>query len=85
MINLNTYINAKFTPVSQEENPELWKKLRTTGIGGSDAGAIMGLNQYSSPLVVYMQKKMLKGSTETHQHNGGIYLKILSERKHQKN
>lgn len=43
--------------VSQEKNPEKWAELRTTGIGGSDAGAIMGLNEYSSPLVVYMQKK----------------------------
>lgn len=43
--------------VNQEKNPEKWAELRTTGIGGSDAGAIMGLNEYSSSLVVYMQKK----------------------------
>ncbi|MCQ2086646.1 MAG: YqaJ viral recombinase family protein [Bacilli bacterium] len=43
--------------VSQTKQPEKWAELRTTGIGGSDAGAIMGMNEYSSPLVVYMQKK----------------------------
>lgn len=43
--------------VNQEKQPEKWAELRTTGIGGSDAGAIMGMNEYSSPLVVYMNKK----------------------------
>lgn len=43
--------------VNQEKQPEKWAELRRTGIGGSDAGAIMGMNTYSSPLVVYMQKK----------------------------
>ncbi len=36
---------------------EQWLKLRTTGIGGSDAGAILGLNKYSTPLSVYLAKK----------------------------
>ena len=31
---------------------EEWLKLRKTGIGGSDAGAICGLNPYSSPMKV---------------------------------
>lgn len=35
---------------------EKWLNLRTTGIGGSDAGAIMGMNKYSTPLSVYIQK-----------------------------
>ena len=33
-----------------------WLKLRKTGIGGSDAGAICGLNPYSSPMNVYRDK-----------------------------
>ena len=33
-----------------------WLSLRRTGIGGSDAGAICGLNPYSSPLDVYFNK-----------------------------
>lgn len=35
---------------------EEWLKLRKTGIGGSDAGAICGLNPYSSPMSVYQDK-----------------------------
>lgn len=54
-------IGAKFTPINQSKDPEEWKRLRTTGIGGSDAGAILGLNKYSSPLTVYFQKKEVKG------------------------
>jgi putative phage-type endonuclease len=30
--------------------------MRKTGIGGSDAGAICGLNPYSSPMKVYQDK-----------------------------
>lgn len=33
-----------------------WLKLRKTGIGGSDAGAICGLNPYASPMSVYQDK-----------------------------
>lgn len=33
-----------------------WLKLRKTGIGGSDAGAICGLNPYSSRMSVYRDK-----------------------------
>lgn len=35
---------------------ETWLRLRKTGIGGSDAGAICGLNLCSSPLQVYLEK-----------------------------
>lgn len=35
---------------------EDWLKLRKTGIGGSDAGAICGLNPYASPMSVYLDK-----------------------------
>lgn len=35
---------------------EEWLLLRKTGIGGSDAGAICGLNPYSSPMKVYYEK-----------------------------
>lgn len=54
-------IDADLTFVDQIKEPDKWMKLRTKGIGGSDAGAILGLNKYSSPLVVYMQKKEVKG------------------------
>ena len=35
---------------------EEWLRLRKSGIGGSDAGAICGLNPYSSPMKVYQDK-----------------------------
>ena len=59
---------CSLTRVNQVKNPEKWHELRTTGVGGSDAGAIMGMNEYSSPLVVYMQKKgegVFKGNAAT--------------------
>lgn len=34
-----------------------WLEARRKGIGGSDASAIMGQNQWSSPLSVYMDKR----------------------------
>lgn len=33
-----------------------WLKLRKTGIGGSDAGAIVGVNPYSSAMKVFQDK-----------------------------
>ena len=35
---------------------EDWLKLRKNGIGGSDAGAVCGLNPYTSPMAVYRDK-----------------------------
>lgn len=35
---------------------ETWLKYRKLGIGGSDAGAICGLNPYQSPISVYLDK-----------------------------
>ena len=37
-----------------------WLKLRKEGIGGSDAGAICGLNPYASPMSVYQDKTSLE-------------------------
>ena len=37
-------------------NYEEWLRLRKTGIGGSDAGAICGLNPYVSPMGVFYEK-----------------------------
>lgn len=35
---------------------ETWLRYRKQGIGGSDAGAVCGLNPYSSPMKVYCDK-----------------------------
>lgn len=48
--------NVDFTDTSTFTR-EQWLELRRTGIGGSDAGAILGLNKYSTPLSVYLAKK----------------------------
>lgn len=42
-------------PIAGMDRKE-WLELRKTGIGGSDAGAICGLNPYSSPMKVYRDK-----------------------------
>lgn len=42
---------------TEEMTREQWLDLRKTGIGGSDAGAIMGFNKYATPLSVYLAKK----------------------------
>ena len=47
--------NKNLTPYSYE-NEEDWLELRRKGIGGSDIGAIMGINKYSSPLKIYKAK-----------------------------
>lgn len=46
------YTKTAVGNLSREE----WLQLRKTGIGGSDAGAICGLNPYSSPMKVYQDK-----------------------------
>ncbi len=42
-------------PVGNLDRRE-WLLLRKTGLGGSDAGAVCGLNPYSSPMNVYRDK-----------------------------
>ena len=42
-------------PIGKLDRKE-WLQLRKTGIGGSDAGAICGLNPYSSPMKAYRDK-----------------------------
>lgn len=42
-------------PTAGMSNEE-WLRLRKTGIGGSDAGALCGLNPYSSPMQLFYDK-----------------------------
>ena len=39
-----------------ELSHEEWLKLRKKGIGGSDAGAVCGVNPFCSAISVYMDK-----------------------------
>ncbi len=41
------------------DNEEQWRELRRRGIGGSDAGAILGYNKYKSALNIYAEKLAL--------------------------
>lgn len=43
---------AKTTELTRDE----WLELRRTGIGGSDAGTILGVNPYSSPYALWANK-----------------------------
>lgn len=54
---MNDVVRIPTTNMTHEE----WLKERKDGIGGSDAGAICGLNPYRSPIAVYQDKI----STET--------------------
>lgn len=54
---MNDVVRIPTTNMTREE----WLKERKDGIGGSDAGAICGLNPYRSPIAVYQDKI----STET--------------------
>jgi len=47
---------AKTTDMSHEE----WIKMRRTGVGGSDAAAIVGLDRYRSAFDVYAEKLGIK-------------------------
>lgn len=51
---------ADLKEISREE----WLELRKSGIGGSDAGAVAGLNPYSSAYSVYHEKLGLVDSFE---------------------
>jgi predicted phage-related endonuclease len=57
-------LNAKTLANVSEISHEQWLEWRKKGIGGSDAGAIMGLNPYSSAFQVYCDKKGLMPETE---------------------
>lgn len=43
-------------PVDQEKKHEEWLELRRSFIGGSDAGAIVGMNPYNSAFSVWAEK-----------------------------
>lgn len=50
---------------TKEISHEEWLTLRKKSIGGSDAGALMDMNPYASPLSLYADKKGLSKEKET--------------------
>lgn len=47
---------AKVFADTRKMSREEWLEARRQGVGGSDASAILGINPYSSPLKVYLDK-----------------------------
>jgi predicted phage-related endonuclease len=43
---------------------EEWLEKRKGSLGGSDAGAVMGMNNFESPLTLYLRKKGLVPESE---------------------
>ena len=48
-----------------------WLKERQCGIGGSDVGAILGVNKYKTPFEVYLEKT--EPITEVGEHSESAY------------
>lgn len=46
------------------ETREAWLKQRNKGIGGSDAGIILGVNKYKSPYTLWAEKSSLLESED---------------------
>ena len=46
----------KIMTVEQMRNRDAWLKIRTSGIGGSDAGTIMGSNPWKSQYQLWLEK-----------------------------
>ena len=46
----------KILTVEESKNHEKWLAVRNTGIGGSDAGTILGMNPYKSLYQLWMEK-----------------------------
>lgn len=55
-----------------------WLEARRKGIGGSDAGAILGYNKWSSPVKVYMDK-IGEAPPETEQSEAAYWGMVLEE------
>lgn len=59
---MSTVSGLKVTPTGVLAAPSgvpeaEWLKLRQTGIGGSDIGALVGLSRYTSPYELYLDKR----------------------------
>jgi len=56
---------------------EDWLRLRKTGIGGSDASIIMGINPWSTPMKLYNDK--ISDTVNTYQTESMYFGHILEE------
>lgn len=56
---------SKILVITKDMPREEWLKYRMMGIGGSDAGAICGLNPYVSPIDVFLDKSGRRKNQKT--------------------
>ena len=49
------FVEERFTGTEEEIHAQ-WIEARKGGIGGSDAAAVMGMNPYKTPLMVWLEK-----------------------------
>lgn len=62
------------------ENEEKWHELRASGIGGSDIGALLGVNKWKSAIDVYLDKTQgNKGIDNRFTHFGHKLEKVVFE------
>lgn len=57
---MKPYKVRRFKGTDEEINSQ-WLEARKSGIGGSDASAVLGLNEYATPMTVWLEKT---GKTE---------------------
>ena len=53
---MSTTMLMTASEIQAEGGREKWLELRTTGIGGSDAGIIVGVNTYKSKFQLWQEK-----------------------------
>lgn len=75
--NLKDILKNKETKILNFENKEEWDSLRTKGVGGSDIGAILGINKYRSIVDVYLSKVENKKVEENNAMHWGTKLEPI--------
>jgi putative phage-type endonuclease len=53
---MRRFLDSQVVVSTKQMPKDEWLKLRKQGIGGSDAGAVIGVNPYKSPVSVYIDK-----------------------------
>ena len=53
---MRKYLDANIVFETKDMTREEWLEARKSGIGGSDAASVLGLNPYKSSVSVFMEK-----------------------------
>ena len=53
---MRKYLDAYIVHETKDMSKEQWLEARKSGIGGSDAASVLGLNPYKSSVSVYIEK-----------------------------